>query len=45
LVENPKVQRIKTLQLENGGEFTSEEFKEYCKEDGIKRDISTPYNL
>ena len=28
----------------NGGEFTSNEFKELCKESGIKREFSTPYN-
>ena len=44
LVENLTEQKIKTLRSDNGGEFTSEEFKEYCKEVGIKREISTPYN-
>jgi transposase InsO family protein len=33
------------LQSDNGGEFNLEEFKEYCKETGIKRELSTPYNL
>ena len=28
----------------NGREFTSNEFKELCKESGIKREFSTPYN-
>jgi transposase InsO family protein len=32
------------LRSYNGGEFTSEEFKECCKEVGIKRELSTPYN-
>jgi transposase InsO family protein len=36
--------KINTLQSDNGEEFTSEEFKEYCKEAGIKRDLYTPYN-
>jgi transposase InsO family protein len=44
LVENLTKWNIKTLRLDNGGEFTSEEFKEYCKEVGIKRDLSTLYN-
>ena len=35
---------IKTLRSDNGGEFTSNEFKEICKEAGIKRELSTPYN-
>ena len=45
LVENMTEWKIKTLRLDNGGEFTSEEFNEYCKEAGIKRELSTPYNL
>jgi transposase InsO family protein len=32
------------LRSDNRGEFTSEEFKEYCKEVGIKRELSIPYN-
>jgi hypothetical protein len=28
----------------SGGEFTSSEFKEFCREVGIKRELSTPYN-
>jgi hypothetical protein len=44
LVENLIERRIKALRSDNGGEFTSEEFKEYCKEVGIKRELSTPYN-
>jgi hypothetical protein len=44
LVENLTERNIKTLRSDNGGEFTLEEFKEYCKEVGIKRELSTPYN-
>jgi hypothetical protein len=44
LVENLIERKLKTLRSYNGGEFTSEEFKEYCKEVGIKRELSTPYN-
>jgi transposase InsO family protein len=44
LVENLTERKIKTLRSDNGGEFTLEEFKEYCKEVGIKRELSTPYN-
>jgi transposase InsO family protein len=36
--------KINTLRSDNGGEFTSKEFKEYWKEYGIKRDLSTSYN-
>ena len=44
LVENQTDRKIKTLRSYNGREFTSEEFKELCKESGIKRELSTPYN-
>ena len=44
LIENLIEKRIKTFRLDNGGEFTSNEFKELCKDLGIKRELSTPYN-
>jgi transposase InsO family protein len=45
LVENPTERKIKTLRSYNGGEFTSNEFLDFCKEVGIKTQLSTPYNL
>ena len=46
LVETLSKKRIKTLISYNGGEFTftSSEFNEYCKEVGIKRDLTILYN-
>ena len=44
LVENHIERKIRTLQLANGREFTSKEFKELYREFGIKRELSTPYN-
>ena len=44
LVENLSKKNIKTLRSDNGGEFTSNEFKDFCKEVGIKRELTTPYN-
>ena len=44
LIENHTKRKIKTFRSDNGGEFTSNEFKELCKELGIKRELSTPYN-
>ena len=44
MIENHTKKKIKTFQLDNGGEFTSNDFKELCKESGIKRELSTPYN-
>ena len=44
LIKNHTENKIKTLQSDNGIEFTSNEFKGLCKESGIKRELSTPYN-
>jgi hypothetical protein len=44
LVENLFKKKIKILRSDNGGEFTSDEFKAFCKEVRIKRELSTPYN-
>ena len=44
LIENHTEKKIKTFRSDNGEEFTSNEFKELCKESRIKRELSTPYN-
>ena len=44
LIKNHTANKIKTIRSDNGGEFTSNEFKELSKEAGIKRELSTPYN-
>ena len=44
LIENHTEKKIKTIRSDNGGEFTSNEFKELCKDSGIKRELSSPYN-
>eukprot|EP00253_Pinus_taeda_P028683 PITA_28683 len=36
LVENEVKEKIGTLRIDNGGEFTSNEFKTYCSENGIR---------
>jgi len=40
LVENEKDSKIKCLKTERGGEFTSNEFSEFCNIHGIKREFS-----
>jgi transposase InsO family protein len=35
---------IKILRSDNGGEYTSKEFVNFCKDVGIKRELTTPYN-
>ena len=44
LVKNHTEKKIRTLRSDNGKEFTSKEFKDLCRESGIKRELSTPYN-
>jgi transposase InsO family protein len=44
LVENLSKRKIKVLRSNNGGEYTSNEFKDFCKEAGIKRELTTTYN-
>ena len=44
LVENLLERKIKTLRSDNGGEYTSNEFGSFCKDVGIMRELTTPYN-
>jgi transposase InsO family protein len=44
LVEILSERKIKLLRLDNGGEDTSEEFANFCKDAEIKRELTTPYN-
>ena len=43
-VENLTGRRIKVLRLNNGGEYTSKDFSDFCIEAGIKREYTIPYN-
>ena len=40
-IENEPDMKIKCLRSDNGGEFTSNEFNNYCHEHGIRREFST----
>ena len=40
MVENEMDSKIKCLRSDNGGEFTSKEFMDYCSMHGIKRQFS-----
>jgi len=44
LVENLSERKIKVLRSDNVGKYTSKEFKYFCREAGIKRELKTPYN-
>jgi hypothetical protein len=43
-VENLTGMRIKVLRSDNGGEYTSRDFSDFCIEAGIKMEYSIPYN-
>lgn len=36
---------IKTLRMDRGGKFTSQEFQAFCDDYGIKRHLTEPYTL
>jgi hypothetical protein len=44
LIENLFKRKIKILRSDNGGEYTSKEFVNFCTNVGIKRELTTPYN-
>ena len=41
-VENLSGHNIKTLQTDNGGEFTSNKLKSYLKSSGVRHDLTIP---
>lgn len=43
LVENEFKEKIGTLSKYNGGEFTSNQFQTYCRDNGIKRQLTNVY--
>lgn len=43
LIENQSKKKIKILRIDNGTEYESNEFQDYCREAGIERDTTTPY--
>ena len=43
LVENQTNKKIKVLRTDNGGEFCSREFEQFCKQCGIVKQKTTPY--
>jgi len=45
LIENQTEKKIKILRTDNGTEYESNEFHDFCKEAGIKRETTTPYTL
>nr|GEU99602.1 zinc finger, CCHC-type [Tanacetum cinerariifolium] len=43
-VENQVGKKLKSFRTDRGGEFTSREFTRYCKENGILRQLTSPYS-
>ena len=43
LVENQTGKKIKILRTNNGTKYESNEFNDFCREDGIKRETTTVY--
>ena len=44
LVEKESWKHVKALRSNNGGEFISAEFKEFCSAEGIRRELIAPHN-
>ena len=42
-VELESGKKIKCLRTNNGGEYTSEEFDNFCQQEGIKRQFTVAY--
>ena len=44
LVEKELGKKIKALRSDNDGEYVSQEFKDFCAVEGIKRELMAPHN-
>jgi transposase InsO family protein len=44
LVENETGKKIRVPRIDNGGEYTSKDFMDFCVGEGIKRELTVPYN-
>ena len=45
LVENQTRKKIKIFRSDNGGEYISKEFIDFCKKESIKKETIVPYTL
>jgi transposase InsO family protein len=43
-VENQIGKKIRVLRTDNGGEYTSKEFMDFCAGENIRRELTIPYN-
>ena len=44
LVEKQIKKKIKAVRSDNGGEYISNAFKEFCAKEGISRELIAPHN-
>jgi transposase InsO family protein len=44
MVENQTDRKLKCLRSDNGGEYKSDEFVQFCREHGIKREFTAPHS-
>jgi transposase InsO family protein len=44
LVENQIRRKIRVPRTDNGGEYTSKEFNDFCAGESIKTELTVPYN-
>eukprot|EP00253_Pinus_taeda_P024974 PITA_24974 len=44
LVEKESGKKIRALRSDNGGEYVSQEFKDFCAAEGIKWELTAPHN-
>ena len=44
LVKKESGKKIKALRSKNGGEYVSQDFKDFCAAEGIKRELTAPHN-
>lgn len=43
-IEKQTGRHIRALRSDNGGEFDSHQFDDLCRDSGIKRELTVPYN-
>jgi myosin-crossreactive antigen len=44
LVEKDSGKQVKALRSDNGGEYISNEFKDFCSKEEIRRELIVPHN-
>ena len=44
LVEKESGKKVKALRSDNGGEYISNKFKDFCSKEGIQRELMSPHN-